>query len=397
MKIPKTLARAEKLSDAFNRNLGVTAHTVSYGLEIINFAMALSELTNKSGGSTVLKAMSATGAAADMGIVVVESFGVLVREGAKAGLKRAALILGVVSGICDCIDFIASAGDSKGKHDYDSMIGNSIAAVGAAGVAVGSGIALAGLFAGGAVALGATGVGLIVVIIGAALIAVGSVLAALLTDNAYEQFAEHCFLGDSSEKIGQQFPWAPINLLLPHKDPVYEMRALVALLSNFRTDAFSWDYVRIYPGFYRDGDVFELFVRHTYNNFRLGPLVFQVLIDLQSGDVLQVAGNRPLADSSRISYDDAGRISEIKIAIEEGIPRPDLLLPFKSQIMWVRLKSVDGFTVPPREANGNDTWHRSIYMIDSLFGDSRRGSSLDTDHRASSDNEPPPRNLEPIK
>jgi hypothetical protein len=83
--------------------------------------------------------------------------------------------------------------------------------------------------------------------------------------------------------------------------------------------------------------------------------------------------------------------------IEEGIPRPDLLLPFKSQMMWVRLMSKDGFTVPPHNAAGKDVWHTSDYQIGSLNTGSTSGSSLDPEHHATSENNPPPNGLEEIK
>ena len=391
--LPSVLAKSERLAKAYERNFGGIHSSFHFTLEVINLANAIGEFNESAGGDKLLTSISVVGASADLGIVLAESMEILLKEASRGILKRGVAVLGVISGVCDFIGFAASAEKAYGKHDFNQAVGHGLAAGGAIIAAVGSAMIVSGLAtsagassgaAAGAAAAGATGVGAIVVIIGGAVMAVGSTLAWLLTDNVYEEFAKYCFLGEENSEVPQQLDWSPIPL--PTSSREKEALVLINLLSNFRITAHSNDGGHIYPGLYGEGDVFDVYIEEHYRNRWLSANAARLEIDLTSGEIRQVEGVRPLAQKSGISRDSAGRIQSIYICAEEET-RPVPILQFRARRMLVRLRSANSasFVPPPRPGGGGDQWVKA--SLAPPWSD-LESSSLDLSRRADLNEQP---------
>lgn len=107
----------------------------------------------------------------------------------------------LISGIVDMLDAEDKAvRAAMNDKNYAAAAGHGITAVGASMTAIAGGILLVKGISGGAMFGGPFGA--IVGAIGAGLMAIGMLVVAYFSDNDYQQFAEHCYLGkDSSTSI----------------------------------------------------------------------------------------------------------------------------------------------------------------------------------------------------
>jgi hypothetical protein len=389
-RLPPTIAASNRMAEAYERNFAALHVTLRFALEVVNLACAIGQLNEMkpgdSDGSKALKVLSVVGASADFATVVTESAQVLLEEAGQRLAKKALAVTGIVSGICDCISFIASTNQASDKYDYNQAVGHAIAAAGALGIVVGSSMMLGSLLAADA-ALAVTGVGMIVAVIGSALVAAGSFVAWICTDNAFEQFAKVCFLGKHSNDPATEWDWTAIKL--PIGDREKQAAAFVALLSNFRISLHSDTGGFVYPGYYQDGDVLEIYVEERYRNYPMNAAMLEV--DLGSGDVRQVMAIRSLLAHSRVQFDGQGRAETVFISCDEEAPA-SRLLQFQSRLMRARLLLAgDVGTVPPKAE-----WVEAEFAV-SLGADRREATSLDQGCRANLKQRPMAAEMVPAK
>jgi hypothetical protein len=144
---------------------------------------------------------------------------------------RVAGPLAMVSGTTEMLAHGQAMVDAGwGRGNTAQAISSGTAAVGGALGALGGALTLAGTFLGTSSALGPAGV--IIGIVGAVLILVGAALAHFLSRDAYEEFAEFCFLGDShADETRHGFTWSPSGL--PARPIRSETNVLLHMLAAF--------------------------------------------------------------------------------------------------------------------------------------------------------------------
>lgn len=360
--LPKAIAGGERFSKALTRGLGPALVSFGFALEIGNLSSAIVELES----ADAYKWAGLIGAGADMGALLTECAGTLLRESTK---RMIGSVFGVISGVCDCISFARDAKGAADKYDYNRGVGLGIAALGAAGVAAGS---LMVLFEGLGV-IAATGWGLVVAIIGAAVIGVGVGLAYLFTDNVYESFSEVCFLGRSHDGGPKSWHWSPEKL--PTTSIASEQQALLCLLSSFSLSMKSDTGFYITPGFYIEGDVLEVYAKESFSNY--APNASLIEVNLAAGTIQHLRGIRPLATGrSRLQKGKDGRVESVFISLdEEETPWRPRFGPART----VRVRLKRGVTTVPPE---RDVWIEGIFVPASPFGNRMEASSLDESHRA---------------
>jgi hypothetical protein len=215
------------LVEVANLSMAVTAWKESTG-DDDSVAIGPFGLGNVNGGTLALIG----GVSDTAGVVtdIMEAFG-------KGGVKRIAAAggLAIISGTVEMLtyerEFVKAA---YGRRNYGQSVGYAVAAGGGAIAAVGGGMTLAFALSGKSLFAGAAGgpVGVVVGAIGAILILAGFGLATFLARDPYEEFAETCFLGDSSnDEVSWGFDWAPDAL--PLRSPLRQAQLLVMLLSAF--------------------------------------------------------------------------------------------------------------------------------------------------------------------
>lgn len=376
-------------------------------IEVVNLGLTLQGAFDKRSDTPRFETFaSVIGASADLGVAMIEAYELLLQ--ATKGTAKGAL--GMISGICDSVTFVQAVRRASSRYDYDQAFGHGIAAGGAgfvvagsfcalwASVSAGSAAAAGAAAAGGATAAGGTAIaggsllslGLLLGTGGAIAIEAGMAIATLATDNAYQQFAQLCFLGDEYDpKKSVRFPWSPV--VLPARSEgassatQNEMAAFITLLSSFEVE-FTGTSLMIEPRFYRAGDVFEIYVEVHPINYAKNACVLEV--DLESEQVTQLRGLRPLRDGSKFFKDAADRIARIEIDLREAEPpsSPEVVV-YHGGLARVRLRFTHGKTtwfVPPipREGKPAQPW----VQVSATYGDLgavlasvRRGSSCDAD------------------
>jgi hypothetical protein len=184
------------------------------------------------------KTINAIGASTDFGGWVVEVSAVFKKVGEKTA-SRIAGPLAIVSGTSEMLCHgQASLDAAYGRNNIAAATASGIAAFGGALGAIGGAMALASSFASVSAAFGH--IGIIIAVIGGILVFLGALMAALLTRDAYEQFAEHCFLGDSAgEDSGYDHKWSPIRPL-PSKDVKQQVVVLMHILGAFQIKLDAW-------------------------------------------------------------------------------------------------------------------------------------------------------------
>ncbi len=256
--------------------------------------------------------------------------------------------IGFATGVIDMLDKEEAAVQAAmNNHDYDQAVGQSIAAAGAAMSALGGGIAVAEAITAGALFGGP--VGLIVGLIGAALVVGGSLLAWWLTDNEYEVFASHCFFGEDQDVEVTYPEWSNNGGLSPRTDVDSQVKILFDLLSKFsvefvattrRQHALPHDIITgrgykltIRPGFYDEG------------SYRLNA---DVAVQYRSETGLAVEDLRLPDRQTRIQRDSEGRV----VALIREWSREDLGL----NDQFHRVQGQFRYTVKLIGGSGQDVW-----------------------------------------
>jgi len=175
-------------------------------------------------------AVGAVGAATDFGAWCADIAAMFGRI-TESTAARIAGPLAIVSGATEMLGHGQNAIQSGyGRNNIGAAAASGVAAFGGALGALGGAMALAAEFGLASAAFGH--VGIIIGIIGGILVFLGALAAALLTRDPFEQFAEHCFLGDSAgESSGYDHHWSPI-LPLP-RGVVDQVKVLMVLLGAF--------------------------------------------------------------------------------------------------------------------------------------------------------------------
>jgi hypothetical protein len=390
-----TLAKSARLCDAYVEAFE-TAHT-SYRLvlEAVNLSNAIGEAKTELFDLKVgRKVVGALGAVADFGALLSEALEVFARESRKKTFKVSAAGLGFVSGICDCFEFAMSTSEAAGKHDYNQAVGLAVATVGAGTIAVGSALGLsaalgagasavaAGASVGGVVgaAMSGAATGTVLGIIGAALVGGGTVAARLCLDSSYEEFAKLSFLGKYHDDAPDKPAWT--SVLLPAEGIQDELTALLHLISSFGVAIEDDSGVSVLPGFYRGTDRFEVYLETRYRDH--APVAALVEVDPGSGDIVQVSGSEPLADSSFVRFDDAGRAAKLWISQKVAtIPAGDTVRMIEARVVRVRLRQGPEMFVPPKDRHGPmSEWVQAEFRIGVLGPDRRKAMSSQASARA---------------
>jgi hypothetical protein len=222
--------------DAWTLRAGVTAtHVVSFTFEVINFTNAWKQYADSSPADRWGARVTLIGASADMLAMCFElsSHFRLVRSALPA---HAGTVAGIVSGISEAHDRAVAAAGAHIEGNYGAQIGHGIAFAGATAVAVGSGlqlgVVLAGVLQSAAIAEMAFPPAAPVIIVGAALVAVGATLAVVLETTDVEKFALRSFLGRDHDSDPIYPAWA--FSALPDGSRTREQINLLGLISNFR-------------------------------------------------------------------------------------------------------------------------------------------------------------------
>lgn len=235
------------------------------------------------GSSFARPYMSLVGAGADATALILDSsaafleWGELLSEAAGAVVKKSVLVLSIVSGALDCIENASRASDSVSIRDYGQAVGQGLAAVGAALVVVGGVIVLFDIGVGALAGSPFGPPGVVIGAVGGLLLGAGTLLAAYLKLNAYEQFARNCFLGFNAQATPICLNW--MTNALPSPDPVKELETLQFLISNYRVTATGegnpamgpstgqpYNYVEIWPGDTNPHAVLDVEFEITYLN-----------------------------------------------------------------------------------------------------------------------------------
>jgi hypothetical protein len=182
------------------------------------------------GAELSTSAVGAIGASTDFAGFMVETAAIFKKIGEK-GAARIAGPLAIVSGASEMLTHGHNALDaSYGRNNMASATASGVAAFGGAMGAVGGAMALAWSF--GATSAMFGHVGLVVGVVGGVLVFLGAFVASYLKRDAYEHFAEHCFLGDSTgEDSGRDHPWSPYRPL-PTGDDAASLKKQVIVLTH---------------------------------------------------------------------------------------------------------------------------------------------------------------------
>lgn len=357
LEVPSTsLVDNVKLAESLSKSAKVIG--LRGCLEVVNFANAYSDYKKELNGR---KAMGVVGAAADLSALVVDVGVTLFKQLDKAAVRAVGASLGIVSGICDSVEFGLSSHDAASGHDYDAAVGAGIASAGAGLITVGSGLALyqtaiAGIAsaessaASGTLlsprALAAIGLGRIgsfITLFGATLVGGGALWWHIAKDTSYQQFARHCFLGKSHGEGGLKQPdWTSASF--PTGKTNEEARALVHLLSAFEVSldlhpgySMHKPYrLKIVPGFYGENDVFEICFRHEFMSERRS-VAARLKLHVSSGEVRQQAGDL-MAPIVQVVRGESGRVESIYISEDYADRSLYGGSQLASRAAWVKLK-----------------------------------------------------------
>ncbi|MCC7375950.1 MAG: hypothetical protein IT581_14935 [Verrucomicrobiales bacterium] len=198
-------------------------------IEVVNVSLAIRDLAQASEDQTSRRVVSLVGSVADLTTVILGLSERMAAEGYRTTLRGAGGAAAVVGGICQMLDMEQSIVDSASQNDFGQAAGYAIAAVGAGMTAAGGGMILAAALGGGAT-LGPLGA--IVGAVGAGLILVGTLVAALLRSSEYQLFAQGCFLGDGHDRDTAYPEWAQAGF--PTSSALQEARVLLGLMAAFR-------------------------------------------------------------------------------------------------------------------------------------------------------------------
>jgi hypothetical protein len=392
-RLPEGLVASKRLTEAYERNLGELDAGALLVLEVVNLALALQgAFDERSDTPTWENVLSAIGTSADLGVAVLEAHELLLQ--ATKGTAKS--VLGMISGVCDGVAFVQAARRASSRYDYNQAFGHGIAAAGAGAMAVGSGLVFANAMLGGSAAAGGAAAmggsllswGVFLGAGGAIAIGAGTVIATLGADNAYQQFAKLCFLGDEYDgEKPVRFPWSPVTLPARGDDGSSavqnEAAALITLLSGFEIE-FTGTSLVLHPRFYRAGDVFEIYVEVHPINYQRNACVLEV--DLATEQVTQLRGLRPLRDGSKVFADAAGRATRIEIDLREADPPSSpAVLQYYGGLARARLRFAHGnktrFVPPvPPEGGPEQPW----VQVSATYGD--LGTTLASTWRGASAN-----------
>jgi hypothetical protein len=225
---------------------------------------------------------------------------------------------------------------------------------GAAAGAAGGAMILAGAMYG--TTLGPAGV--IVGVIGGVLVAGGFVVAAWLSHNANQTFANRCFLGESAGKASSEVDWSAKRL--PTMIAPDEAAALIDLMSQFqlsgRADLGDW-WLDIHPGYVEPGWKFDVDIVLTWGKDsevdrgvrKRNERRYKIEVPLSEGsEPKQVSGLR-LSPEHRILRDVEGRVEAIAINLEEAVRPPNEVRQFQGVAARVRLLGEDSKQRVPYE------------------------------------------------
>jgi|GEM_PF-3800235 hypothetical protein len=200
----KQLDLAQKYHGA-KTNIDYIGKSIGFILYTANFISAIEDFWNSYPDTKDQKLLSVIGAGSD---IFALASGVAEAYMQKRTALKAAKALGMlggaasaVSGVIDMLERMEKSVHSAMKtKDYGKAVGMGISAVGAATTAFAGGIVLVKALSGGAlfseaIVCGMT-LGTVAGIIGVVLMLAGSLLVAWLSRSKYQEFAEHCFLGD---------------------------------------------------------------------------------------------------------------------------------------------------------------------------------------------------------
>lgn len=196
--LAKKYSRSKADIEYIGKSLGFILYSV-------NFILAVADFWNSYPDTKDKKLLSVIGAGSD---IFALAGGVAEAYMQKRAAFKAAKVFGTiggaanaVSGILDMLERMEmSVHNAMKTKEYGKAVGMGISAVGAATTAFAGGIILVKALSGGAffseaLVCGMT-LGTVAGIVGAVLMLIGSLLYAWLSRSKYQEFAEHCFLGD---------------------------------------------------------------------------------------------------------------------------------------------------------------------------------------------------------
>jgi hypothetical protein len=386
---PPGLVGAKNLLKEFDDALRPLTFLAAAGLELCNTALAIANV--RENGPSFSSIQGLVGSSADLTAMVL---GVLEKSLlSKATLARITTWLpyaGCLSAICDFVDFAISAENALDEKDYGAWAGYSIAALGAAGMALGFGAAIASNFG---YVLMAAATGNIVIVVGAAFVATGTILVRLLSRSEYETFATFCFLGKQHKdppklELREGLSWS-LGYRLPTNEPADERLALIGLLSNFSAKISDYSALTIWPGKLGAQAKIEVIVKRTYLHTAergIEPLLCRLMIHLESGAIEIFEFNRmikPYVDDC-FTRDKNGAIEQISLRFEELIEQPGVEYWVQGLDVWIRLLADERCEVPfvAQEKTINGTYWRlpawlKLHDHGGRF-DPRSGSTFDS-------------------
>lgn len=380
-KAPRGVIASARFLESIEGRLSKIVVPVGALIEVINLTTALNGAITKKGSLKEEEMIGLLGTSMDFTLMLREVLVAMGKIAEKTGMAAFGVV-GIISGVCDGYAFWSSIRRASERYDRDQAFGHGVALAGA-GCVIGSGLIFVytGLAATGleAIALGALG-GLIG-IIGAVLIGVGTAIAIACTDNAYEQFATHSFLGKAKGNERVPFSWSPHDLPTKEKRKL-ELEALMCLLANFQLEASRHDFT-ITPGYVNSDQVFVIYAEKRYYNYDTNHCLFYV--NMADGSVFQHGGDRPVdASGVHVERDQHGRVKRFKISVDEAsVPYGAPALQHSRVEVWARLNLGNGHSNPPTylgvspEGAEGLPWLRGSFPS-GVFGTDYSGSSLDS-------------------
>jgi hypothetical protein len=298
-------------------------------IEVINFVLATESLVSDFALADKMKRAS----------LVINYYG---------GLTDAAVAIGVILKLADkpvkYVGMIASALDVVGAileginayngADNSSLVGQGI-------VGVGSALIGAGCYAvvfGGSTAI--TGVGIPVAaaleLVGAILVAAGTVIAVFTKDSDIELFTSHCRWGRAHNNGQITLPAAGPFAATPPSKPDWasaifsewskgeagldhQIASLISLMASFVAEAQGFTTVRIYPGVLnRTSKMFIKFDIEYFGENVATPFHPQLWLDFDAETMSLAAGSDP-ADLSKVSFGDLNGRAFVELRAEPAV------------------------------------------------------------------------------
>lgn len=262
---------------------------VSAVVEVINLGLALESLLEATGSEDkIWAAVGLVGSALD----TITAFGVLMKM-KEMTLRKVSM----VSAVIDAVTAVRDASSMVNRGDYSAAVGYGMVSGGSALIAIGCAVGIAG-----AQTMWA-GVGIVLEVIGAILVAAGWLLSWLTSESDLEVFVKHCVWGENYRSGSGSEPWSDGKFADWNEERPggldHQINALLNLTASFTLFARNDDYGKlgIHLGLMQSRS--KLYIRFD-SVFNKRAHQAELMVDFQSRTMKQIRGDR--ADLNLVEF-----------------------------------------------------------------------------------------------